>query len=143
MAQSLDLFCRPATLQASHLRVDRDRFVALGIGATAAVYSVLCGVLIDPYPYLDAKRLAFVTIRSHRPPRHASPEPEWSWGFCLALPSAIPCCGGPRAASRRSSFWPPPQAAPLCDRILPEQVSYPNRRRALSHGSTRAGGIAS
>ena len=35
--------------------------MALGIGATAAVYSVLYGVLIDPYPYRDANRLAFVT----------------------------------------------------------------------------------
>lgn len=38
--------------------------MALGIGATAAVYSVLYGVLIDPYPYRDADRLAFVTIRT-------------------------------------------------------------------------------
>ena len=38
--------------------------MALGIGATAAVYSVLYGVLIDPYPYRDADRLAFVTIHS-------------------------------------------------------------------------------
>ena len=38
--------------------------MALGIGATAAVYSVLYGVLIDPYPYRDANRLAFVTIRT-------------------------------------------------------------------------------
>ena len=36
--------------------------MSLGIGATAAVYSVLYGVLIDPYPYRDAKRLAFITI---------------------------------------------------------------------------------
>jgi predicted permease len=36
--------------------------MALGIGATAAVYSVLYGVLIDPYPYRDAGRLAFITI---------------------------------------------------------------------------------
>lgn len=36
--------------------------MALGIGATAAVYSVLYGVLIDPYPYRDANRLAFITI---------------------------------------------------------------------------------
>ena len=35
--------------------------MALGIGATAAVYSVLYGVLIDPYPYRDAHRIAFVT----------------------------------------------------------------------------------
>ena len=38
--------------------------MALGIGATAAVYSVLYGVLIDPYPYKDANRLAFITFQS-------------------------------------------------------------------------------
>jgi len=36
--------------------------MALGIGATAAVYSVLYGVLIDPYPYRNADRIAFITI---------------------------------------------------------------------------------
>jgi predicted permease len=40
--------------------------MALGIGATAAVYSVLYGVLIDPYPYRDADRLAFITIQEKR-----------------------------------------------------------------------------
>ncbi len=38
--------------------------MALGIGATAAVYSVLYGVLIDPYPYRNADRIAFITIRN-------------------------------------------------------------------------------
>ena len=38
--------------------------MALGIGATAAVYSVLYGVLIDPYPYRNADRIAFVTIET-------------------------------------------------------------------------------
>jgi len=38
--------------------------LALGIGATAAVYSVLYGVLIDPYPYRDADRIAFITIQN-------------------------------------------------------------------------------
>ena len=38
--------------------------MALGIGATAAVYSVLYGVLIDPYPYRNADRIAFITIES-------------------------------------------------------------------------------
>src|ERR1700752_5315292 len=38
--------------------------MALGIGATAAVYSVLYGVLVDPYPYRDANRLAGVSIQS-------------------------------------------------------------------------------
>ena len=36
--------------------------MALGIGATAAVYSVLYGVLIDPYPYKDANRIAFINV---------------------------------------------------------------------------------
>jgi predicted permease len=36
--------------------------MALGIGATTAVYSVLYGVLVDPYPYRDANRIAFITI---------------------------------------------------------------------------------
>lgn len=40
--------------------------MALGIGATAAVYSVLYGVLIDPYPYRDAARLAFITLHTKR-----------------------------------------------------------------------------
>ena len=38
--------------------------MALGIGATAAVYSVLYGVLIDPYPYHNADRMAFITVRN-------------------------------------------------------------------------------
>jgi predicted permease len=38
--------------------------MALGVGAVAAVYSVLYGVLIDPYPYPDADRLAFVTLHT-------------------------------------------------------------------------------
>jgi predicted permease len=36
--------------------------MALGVGAAAAVYSVLYGVLIDPYPYRDAARIAFITV---------------------------------------------------------------------------------
>jgi predicted permease len=36
--------------------------MALGIGATAAVYSVLYGVLVDPYPYHDAGRIAFISF---------------------------------------------------------------------------------
>lgn len=50
--------------------------MALGIGATAAVYSVLYGVLIDPYPYRDAARLAFITLHT----KHGNGEV----GFSLA-----------------------------------------------------------
>src|ERR1700685_4289906 len=34
----------------------------LGIGATTAVFSVVYGVLLDPYPYKDAKRMVHVEL---------------------------------------------------------------------------------
>ena len=40
--------------------------MALGVGAAAAVYSVLYGVLIDPYPYRDADRIAFITVHGEK-----------------------------------------------------------------------------
>ena len=43
--------------------------MALGIGAAAAVYSVLFGVLIDPYPYQHADRIAFVTVHWENQPQ--------------------------------------------------------------------------
>lgn len=36
--------------------------LALGIGATTAVFSVVYGVLMDPYPYKDAKRMVHVQL---------------------------------------------------------------------------------
>ena len=36
--------------------------LALGIGATTAVFSVVYGVLIDPYPYKDTKRMVHVEL---------------------------------------------------------------------------------
>ena len=36
--------------------------LALGIGATTAVFSVVYGILLDPYPYKDAKRMVHVQL---------------------------------------------------------------------------------
>ena len=43
--------------------------LALGIGATTAVYSVAYGVLIDPFPYHDVKTLATPSICAPDQPR--------------------------------------------------------------------------
>lgn len=37
--------------------------LVLGIGATTAIFSVIYGVLIDPYPYKDADRMVHVELR--------------------------------------------------------------------------------
>jgi len=34
--------------------------ITLGIGATTAIFSVVYGVLVDPYPYKDADRMVHV-----------------------------------------------------------------------------------
>ena len=42
--------------------------MALGVGAAAAVYSVIYGVLINPYPYRDPLHIAFITVKAPKDP---------------------------------------------------------------------------
>ena len=42
--------------------------LALGIGATSAVFSVVYGVLINPFPYVGADRMMQILVRTRVPP---------------------------------------------------------------------------
>ena len=47
--------------------------LALGIGATSAVFSVVYGVLIDPFPYLGADRMMQLSMTGQPPAGSAIP----------------------------------------------------------------------
>ncbi len=49
--------------------------LALGIGATTAMFSVVEGAVLDPFPYRDSRRLAVVVIR------WLDYQPDYYWGW--------------------------------------------------------------
>jgi predicted permease len=63
LLQDISFACRQLTKHRVYA-LNAILSMALGIGATAAVYSVLYGVLIDPYPYRNANRIAFITLEN-------------------------------------------------------------------------------
>src|SRR5215212_2053645 len=55
--------------------------LALGVGATTAMFSVIYNVLFDPFPYKDANRVVAFQIRqadrANQPGRSFYQTPEW------------------------------------------------------------------
>ena len=67
--------------------------LALGIGATTAVFSVIYGLLVNPYPYLGANQMIEVTVLNENGNVRGV-------GFIL---SATPCpLSSPSKAAQRS-----------------------------------------
>ena len=50
--------------------------IALGIGGTTAIFSVVYGVLIDPYPYRDADHIGQVFLTTKKNPRWLCASPS-------------------------------------------------------------------
>ena len=112
--------------------------LALGIGSAAAIFSVIQNVLLDPAPYADVDRMAYV-----RDPR-CEPQPaRWPQGLSSSrvsrLPGTEPGVRGchRRRVRRRASHDHRRHAAVCCGPRHAEHVQVLGRAAAARPGHRR------
>jgi hypothetical protein len=65
--------------------------LALGIGATTAVFSVIYAALLNPYPYPNADRIVRMTIQSEAGSGTGSIRTVPNYDSCSNCPSSTAC----------------------------------------------------
>ena len=129
--------------------------LALGIGAAAAMFGLVQGVLLSPPPYADADRLVLVSPKARRPAVHAGHrdsrsgssggesrtlEPpalyRWTFNF-LVLPDGSESLGG-MVVTAELLHHPRREAAPR-PRVHRAEASGRRSRRPPSFSATSSG----
>ncbi len=125
--------------------VTATAMVALGIGASVAIFAFVDAALIKPLPYHNTSRLLFVTETTPDIPRAALSYPDYlDWkklnrvfesldiyngrGYVLAMPTGMEMIDGARVSA---GFFRTLGIAPLLGRDFNEGEDLPNAPRTL------------
>src|SRR5580698_4372371 len=84
--------------------------LALGIGATAAVFSLIQGVLLTPPPYEDPKQLVLIPTARTDGPKTASPR-GWPIAQWAEWPAQVPSLEAMAAYSWSFTFVIEPEGS--------------------------------